>query len=61
VWEYPPQRHTLSLEAGRDDWLVAELAAANRASHNLSEAAAASAVVRDQRSRARARRRRRTQ
>jgi len=31
VWEFAPQSATLSLEAGRDDWLVKELADANRA------------------------------
>jgi len=37
VWEFEPQHNTLSLEAGRDDWLIEELVEANRATHELGE------------------------
>jgi hypothetical protein len=38
VWEFEPQQDTLSLEAGRDDWLIDELAVANRATQMLGRA-----------------------
>ena len=37
VWEFPPQSATLSLEAGRDDWLMEEIRSANVATQAVAE------------------------